>query len=94
MSSVTIACSPILPQLQGNFKHPHVIDDINFPDLLDIDDMVTARLLSGRSHWSSADEQGPGDKTFRSYFRQRFKGVAAQLLHRGTTNGGDGDDYR
>jgi hypothetical protein len=40
------------------------------------------------------NEQGTGDKTFRSYFRQRFKGVAAQLLHRGTTNGGDGDDYR
>jgi hypothetical protein len=57
MSSVTTACMPILPQLQGNFKH-NVIDDMDFPKVLDIDDMDEARWLSGRSHRPSADRQG------------------------------------
>lgn len=71
----------------------YVIDDMSFVQFLDIDDMGNLNCCQA-GHTGSSPSRRRWVRTYRICFRQRFNGVAAQLLHLGRTNGGDSDDYR
>lgn len=64
-----------------------------FFKILDIDDMRPLDCCQAGHTGSSAKQAEVGFQIYRICFRQRFNGVAAQLLHLGRTNGGDSDDY-
>ncbi|QDG68463.1 hypothetical protein NIBR502772_21635 [Pseudarthrobacter sp. NIBRBAC000502772] len=68
---------------------------MSFSVSLDIDDMGNLSFCkAGHSEFLEAEGSSHSMQTCEFDSGQRFKGVAAELLHRGITNGGDSDEHR